>query len=496
MASKKRGGGESKAPLIVTLILSLMLNLGLGIAVYMYGSEEDANAKLAKDEKNKNAQLTQERDQYRHLAHMSLAYMGLLPQGDDLIQLGVDRDKYKDQAKNPQAAKPLQQLAALEQYAGQTFGWDTAAKKPKKTVQDVLGQWQKSYNALQMNANALAQAKQAAEGQVKDLDEQLKAATREYKKSLDNLSTQAKKDRDTDRQTIEDQRTKLGQAQTEAGRQLKAKQKEVDAQVATVKQRDEEISNLKVALKARENDLEGLRAKLGDAPKTLRTDWKVVRVDPLGDDVYINLGSTDKLKPLLTFAVHGVIDGRVNPKSKATIEVVQVIGPHLSKAQVTSVKDEPVNPVMRGDVLYNPTWNPRLKKHVAIAGIIDLDSDGRDDSVEFRRNLERQDVVVDAYLDLKDFKVKGRGITVRTDWLILGGGLDYLGGGGPREQEFYANVEKAIEAMQQKAKDTGVEVIGLRKYLEQIGYRLPPSKEERVPTSIYSPGYNPRARRR
>jgi hypothetical protein len=492
MASKKRGGGESKAPLIVTLILSLMLNLGLGIAVYMYGSEEDANLKKYKDEQNKTNQLTQERDQYRHLAHTSLAYMGILPEGEDLERLRVDREKYKGQT----TSKPLQQLAALEQYTGPRFGWDEANKKPKKTVQDVLNQWQKSYEALQQNANALAQAKGAAEGQVKSLDEQLKVATREFKKSLDNLSTQIKTDRATDRQTIEDLRNKLAQNNAAAGQQLKAKQKEVDAQVATVKDRDKEIAELKSRVVLMDQEIEGLKARQGDAPKTLRTDWKVVRIDPLGDDIYINLGSTDKVKPLLTFAVHGVnVDGRVNPKSKATAEVIQVLGPHLSKARVTSVKDEPVNPVMRGDVLYNPTWNPRLKKHVAIAGIIDLDGDGRDDTEEFRRNLERQDVVVDAYLDLKDFKVKGRGISVRTDWLILGAGLESLSEGGQRDKDFYANVEKGINAMQQKAKDSGVDIIGLRKYLEQIGYRLPPSKDDRLPASIYTPGYNPRMRR-
>ena len=51
-------------------------------------------------------------------------------------------------------------------------------------------------------------------------------------------------------------------------------------------------------------------------------------------------------------------DGRPNPQPKGTLEVVNVIGPHLSQARITAVKDANRDPVLVGDVLNNSTWDP------------------------------------------------------------------------------------------------------------------------------------------
>lgn len=43
---------------------------------------------------------------------------------------------------------------------------------------------------------------------------------------------------------------------------------------------------------------------------------------------------------------------------KGTLEVVRVIGPHLSQARVTSVKNPKTDPIRKGDQLFGPTRNP------------------------------------------------------------------------------------------------------------------------------------------
>src|SRR5262249_29140935 len=141
-----------------------------------------------------------------------------------------------------------------------------------------------------------------------------------------------------------------------------------------------------------------LERKDKDAPPDLRTDWKVTSIDRTGKKPFINLGSADNVKPQTTFRVHGVRpDGRPMPQAKGTIEAVNVLNGHLSQTQVTDLRDALHDPITPGDVLYNPTFSPDRKKHVAVAGLIDLNGDGRDDLNGFLRLLERQNVVVDAF---------------------------------------------------------------------------------------------------
>jgi hypothetical protein len=150
------------------------------------------------------------------------------------------------------------------------------------------------------------------------------------------------------------------------------------------------------------------------------------------------------------------------------LEIINVLGPHQSQAEILNVKadrDGVVrNPVIAGDVLYNGVWSPTAERHVAVAGKIYVRGEKRDALDEFLRLLQRQGVVVDAYLDTTDGTVKkdaqtpGK-ITARTDYLILGDELD----------DAKDDVKKGLDAMRKQAQDNGVEIIPLRKFLESVG---------------------------
>jgi hypothetical protein len=214
-----------------------------------------------------------------------------------------------------------------------------------------------------------------------------------------------------------------------------------------------------------------------------------VSIDTRGDTVYINLGSADRVTEQLTFAIHGLspTDHKPLPAAKGTLEVISVVGPHLSQARITSVKDRFRDPILKGDILFNPTWNPTLRKHVAITGLVDLTAEGRGSVAEYSRNLEefmrkleQHSVLVDAYLDPKDMTMKGKGISVATDYLILGDGQEYLADRGAGA-DLLKNVAPKITEMQDLAKRNGVQVMPIRKYLETIGYRLPKPVSEGTP---------------
>src|SRR5262249_19972130 len=143
------------------------------------------------------------------------------------------------------------------------------------------------------------------------------------------------------------------------------------------------------------------------------------------------------------------------------------------------------DPILKGDKLFNPTWDPDRKKHVAVAGFIDLVGDGKDGLEDFRRMLARQGAVVDAYVDLKDGSVQGKGITSNTESLILGDGLDQTRDDRSRDKELVAKVDRSIQALKKKAPDSGVAVISLRRYLEMTGYRAPRVESSRSNTNGY-----------
>jgi hypothetical protein len=192
-----------------------------------------------------------------------------------------------------------------------------------------------------------------------------------------------------------------------------------------------------------------------DQPKA-----KVVSVDRSGDVIYLDLGTLDHVKPQLTFSIFGAVNGRADAQRKGSVEVVEAIGPHLSKARVTDLRSPYQHGVIPGDLLFNPAWSPNVREHVAIAGKIDLTGDGRDSTLEFIRNLERMNIKVDAYLDLSDGKegtVKGEGMTHNTTYLVEG-----INPGSPE-----------IEKMKQRANELGVTTVPARRFMALMGYRLP-----------------------
>jgi hypothetical protein len=186
-----------------------------------------------------------------------------------------------------------------------------------------------------------------------------------------------------------------------------------------------------------------------------------VKMDRTGKEPFINLGRADNVRPPLTFSIHGRgPDGKPTPASKGTLEVVNVVNDHLAQAQIVSVKDALKDPILEGDYLYNPVFHPGAPQHVVIAGRIDMHGvKDQDDMKEFERLLERQNVVVDGYVDLSDASVKGK-LSSATDLLILGD-----------ESGAKPEVAASIKQLKDQARSNGVRIISARDFLESIGYR-------------------------
>jgi RNA polymerase sigma factor (sigma-70 family) len=80
---------------------------------------------------------------------------------------------------------------------------------------------------------------------------------------------------------------------------------------------------------------------------------RILRTPIRGDRVYINVGKEDNIRPKMAFSVYGAGSKPAKRRPKASLEVLTVIGAHLSLARVTSLLD-PDDPVVQGDQLYKP----------------------------------------------------------------------------------------------------------------------------------------------
>jgi hypothetical protein len=212
-----------------------------------------------------------------------------------------------------------------------------------------------------------------------------------------------------------------------------------------------------------------------------RPKGKIVAVDAGQKTVRLNLGAADRVKPGLTFSVYGDGEYKSTVDRKASIEVVEVVGENKCRARVTELKNAVRHPLAVGDLLYNPAWTPGLRDRVAIVGVIDLDGDGRDDTAEFVKALERDGAIVDVWLDMQDLTLKGarKAISFQTNFLIVGDLPEAPADGKADDPRFerYVAVQRAANDLHDAALQKGLTVVNARRYLALTGMKVPKATE-------------------
>ncbi len=175
--------------------------------------------------------------------------------------------------------------------------------------------------------------------------------------------------------------------------------------------------------------------------------------------VYVNLGEADGLRRLTTFGVFtSATDDVSQAEKKASIEVIEIMGPHLCEARITD--DKPGNPVVKGDLVFTPIWAPGKRIHFALAGAIDLDGDGRSDLERVRSIISTNGAIVDAYQETTG-KVIGQ-ITTETNYLVMG---------APPDEKSNKDMRRGYTKLIDDAKSNLVKPIKLDELLQRMGYR-------------------------
>ncbi|HLJ93175.1 MAG TPA: hypothetical protein VKU02_08290 [Gemmataceae bacterium] len=461
-------GGESKQGLVIFLVVFVLLTLILGVTTY-YGYAGQAELQKAAADSKKDAESAKkDREWYKFVALQLKGYTGDLTKQEN-EELAVSRERYlakqltggDDQAAIDNLFKDLQARLAKDA---------TTIEPYRQRVARLEEELKNTRASLQAEKNTLAKERAEHATLIAVKEAELQEAKTNYQKAQsDYVALQQKM-----AQELSTRLQEFGNISDE----LAKSQKKASTDVGNLeKEKNRLLSDIKDQNEAREK----LERKLTppDLQKFSAPKGKVVDVDLRGQLAWINLGSADNIRTQqgLTFSIFGSgVAGRGSNEPKGALEVVEVRGPHLSMAKITSTADPRNNPIQPGDLLVNPAWSPTMQQHVAIAGLIDITGDGRDQLDEFMRALARQNIIVDAYLDLKEAAVKGK-IDLKTDYLILGDQPEFTANTPIREGDprFERKIEirDKIAAMQTDAQRLGVTIVPLRRFVALIGYQLP-----------------------
>lgn len=192
-------------------------------------------------------------------------------------------------------------------------------------------------------------------------------------------------------------------------------------------------------------------------------DGRVTWVNQRHGKVWIDLGSTDGLRPQVTFSV-AAADGNADAEAatkKGSIEITRIIDGHMAEAQITS--DDPKNPILTGDRIFSQVWDRGRTVGFAIAGMIDLDKDGKEDLAKLKNIISASNGRVDA--SINDAGQLDGEVKIDTRYLVLG---EFPDGTQKRDQA----IRDTWNTLSEDAERLGIETIPLDEFIKLMGWRV------------------------
>ncbi len=499
MAPKSKvATGESKRALVVILVFFILATIGAAVAAYYGFAEQEKLTKAAEAAKKKEQVANEERDWYLFQSGILRAYLGSpaapgSPVADELAKkpqfdAGTNYQKQKDYAEFKEIAAKLNTRSA----------WDAAKGAPKEPFEAVLKELQGKLDAKEKeiakanDETAITRVQRTATQTDRTKDQA--AFNAAVAKAIQDFKDEGKKYDDRIAKLEKDLAT--------------AEDKKNDTFFKPIVEENEKLKKDVIALNARVKDLD---ARLSDKtttttvagtgigqekPAEMTERGKVLRVHINPRKLTIDLGKIHGLTAQTTFAVHGhQTNGKPRARSKANIEVINV-NETTSEALVTEIFHPDPNtdfisigkrktidftskdysdPIVDGDALINSAWNPNAKTHIVIVGMIDLYGTGAISLASLVQILERQNIIVDAYIDPLDGAIKGRGLSRRTDFVLLGTKPTGKEPGGPRDGETLKAMEANYDKLLNDAKQTAIPLKQPHAFFRETGFNLPKS---------------------
>lgn len=520
----KTAAKETSLPVVVSLVFFVLTTIGLGVFVYVLYSDQEAKDTEVAKAKDEVKSLRAEAKEKELLARAARVALGV----GDAEDLSVLQGDVKEGDKVHQEIKRVADIAKkkmpeLTKAQADRFNAGIKAYAANKDAKALEG----AVSPTEFDVWA------------GDFDTQLKAplgdktflgllarARGQRELALNQMAA--------DNESYADARTKLEAAKTAASEAQALFEKNAkDLPKAFKDKMDELEATLNTKTKLYTKDTDALRAqfgeqttaleKSGDALRRLKSDYEELKTqnaillskikppDPLQYDepqgriirrpepnvVEIDLGSSSLVTPGLTFSVlpmdfpekgkqsrlrefrepdeRGIMKSRVEFVPKATIEVIEVLGPGLSRARITGEFDSIREGVLAGDLIYNSVWRRGVGEHVALIGVFDINGDGTDDIEAVERDLKKMGVTLDAVFDLRTGAWRGR-LTDRTRYVVEGYQIPVTAN-DPHQVAKAALISKLGQA-REEARLKAIPIVNFRDFFGRTGYRVNPNVPE------------------
>ncbi len=503
--AKPNSGGEGKTPLVIGLVFFVLASIVLGVLAYTFQGDNAAEVAKAAEAK-KDTELA--RGELSKTQDMLRLHQVILGHGTEEDRTKLSSSANKEYLRD-EHAKIMTRIngrlrTAIDAEKGmfvgtegdkwapkdaEFFDWPwpaqgemLAAPKQGPLVEALVKQRADREMAMRKVGN-VTKASVASEADLKiKADEytaekaKFAAATAKIPAQIDAIQKLLAKD-------VELKKAEFTKASEEYRPNLAAAKKEYDL----AQQRSDEFA---AKLKNIQEQLDRELTKQADKEDPLQFDnpkGTITATFTSQNLVEINLGSADGVRPGLSFnaqpsevATRGlqsrikkVIENgkyveRMVPKAK--IEVIEVLGPNLSRARVTEVADPIRESILKGDILYNAAWRKGSVDHVVLYGIFDIDGDGQDDIKTVARALAKMGILVDGYYDLSSSKWVGGGPTDRTAFAVEGATPSALAGDQLLKEK--AALITSINTAKLDAQKKGAKVIRYRDFFPRIGYTV------------------------
>lgn len=298
---------------------------------------------------------------------------------------------------------------------------------------------QREQQALTEKQTAEEQAKQ----QIAAADEKFNTLVSTYQKARDGFNTDLARV-NAERQQLAATLGTKDQEITAAKSQLSIARDQYTAQIKLLEDAKEALLNQK-----REREQTNFEVAHG----------RITYVNPSERIVWINLGLGDGLQRHTSFSVYDQNVSEYSPDNvKGSIEVTKLIDRHLAEARI--LNEEYSNPIVQGDLIYTPAWQPGMFLHFAVAGVIDIDGDGIEDKELLRNIIYANGGVIDSEVDAEG-NVTGQ-MTVNTRYLIRG---------EPPTEKAGQQALAAYTDLYDRASLLGIELMPLPRFLALMGYK-------------------------
>lgn len=488
--AKSKSKGETNLPLIIALVFFVLTTIAFGVLWYMQYSDQQAKEEAIKKAAAERAAAQGAAADAELKAKIYRAYLGIADEKDrtDLGSETKGKEKISAELRriNEELAKAGGYLAGPPPPG--LFIWD-ADKPGEPPVRGLLQSYAESRQRLQAAEKTAREAIQDfrnAVATLKTATDEFQKYSQEFQKKANDLPREFQDKLNVITQQYEN-RIKLYTAEEEKAR------KEIDSYSEQVTKLEREKKILLQKTDRLQQEVELLMDKMAQKRDVFEYDQplgSVLRRLP-NNLVEINLGSRDLVRPGLTFIVlpddypqkgrqsrlrrirvpdeRGMYQDQIRFIPRGLIEVVEVLGPSLSRARITEEPDPIRDGIIPGDLLYNAVWRKGTADHIALVGIFDVNGDGRDDIEQLIRELIQMGIPVDAYYDLRKRQWVGQ-LTVQTRYVVLGQ-MPVQNTDDPlaeRKSELIGLINKAAE----EARRRGVQEIGYRDFLPRIGYRV------------------------